>query len=129
MNYIGIRKRPVETRMYYCKSRYYVLDWCRWLNGDHISYLSLKNINDMNLFAYCYNGPVNFVDSSGCFPILTVILCGLALIGMGLTMGGMTIAAEIGGATLTCINGGVTVVAGVRTGKTKIFLMERNNVK
>ena len=25
-----------ESNMYYCKSRYYVPEWCRWLNADSI---------------------------------------------------------------------------------------------
>ena len=76
MNYIGIRKRPVETRMYYCKSRYYVPQWCRWLTADSIDYLDPASIVGLNLYAYCYNDPVNFVDPSGCFPwlILAAVL-------------------------------------------------------
>ncbi|MDE7100448.1 MAG: hypothetical protein K2O05_01175, partial [Anaeroplasmataceae bacterium] len=37
-----------ETRMYYCKSRYYVHEWCRWLNGDNVAYLDTEDINGMN---------------------------------------------------------------------------------
>ncbi len=59
MNYIGIRKRPVETRMYYCKSRYYVPQWCRWLTADSIDYLDPASIVGLNLYAYCYNDPIS----------------------------------------------------------------------
>ncbi|MDE5867984.1 MAG: hypothetical protein K2H02_03475, partial [Anaeroplasmataceae bacterium] len=75
-----------ETRMYYCKSRYYVHEWCRWLNGDNVAYLDTENINGMNLFSYCGNNPVNKIDSSGCFAISTIIL--LACIGLGALVGG-----------------------------------------
>ena len=54
-----------ETSMYYCKSRYYVPEWCRWLNGDNVSYLQVQSINDMNLFSYCCNNPIMFSDSLG----------------------------------------------------------------
>ncbi len=69
-----------ETSMYYCKSRYYVPEWCRWLNGDNVSYFSLKNFNDMNLFAYCLNNPIEIYDPSGNF----WVLIGLAVVGIGL---------------------------------------------
>lgn len=29
-----------ESGMYYCKSRYYVPEWCRWLNADSSTNLS-----------------------------------------------------------------------------------------
>ena len=51
-----------ETNMYYCKSRYYVPEWCRWLNADSIDYLEPESLSGMNLFAYCGNDPVNCVD-------------------------------------------------------------------
>lgn len=82
-----------------------------------------------------------YTDPSGEFPLLAVILGASALIGMGLTIGGvasgnnaltavglsmvaipamisggMAIAAGIGGATLTGIVGGGTVLAGAGTG-------------
>ena len=96
-----------ETGQYLVTSRYYNPEWCRFLNADSIEYLDPSSINGMNLFAYCYNDPVNYVDPSGCFPILSLILCGVALIEMGLT---------IGVATLTGVVGGVITVAGLGTG-------------
>jgi RHS repeat-associated protein len=44
-----------ETLMYYCKSRYYIPLWSRWLNADDISYLDPSSINGLNLYAYCGN--------------------------------------------------------------------------
>ena len=60
-----IHKKPVETSMYYCKTRYYVPEWCRWLNGDSIEYLKADNVNGMNLFSYCQNNPVTYVYEKG----------------------------------------------------------------
>lgn len=48
-----------ETGMYYCQSRYYVPDWCRWLNADNPNFLEPQSLNSLNLFAYCGNDPVN----------------------------------------------------------------------
>ena len=75
---VGIRKKPVETTMYYCKTRYYVPAWCRWLNGDSIEYLKADNVNGMNLFSYCKNNPVTYVDENGNFGILAGILLAIA---------------------------------------------------
>ena len=48
--------------MYYCKSRFYVPKWRRWLNSDSINYLEPQNITCLNLFAYCTNNPVMYED-------------------------------------------------------------------
>lgn len=52
-----------ESGMFYCHTRYYVPEWCRWLNADHIAYIRPQNANQMNSFAYCPNDPVNKVDT------------------------------------------------------------------
>ncbi len=54
-----------ESGMYYCKSRYYVPYWCRWLNGDDINYVNPQNISGVNLFSYCSNNPIMMVDENG----------------------------------------------------------------
>ena len=69
-----------DVEMYYCKSRFYVPSWHRWLNSDSINYLEPKNITSLNLFTYCNNNPVMYVDPSGNFTILGL------LIGIGLSL-------------------------------------------
>ena len=54
-----------ETGFYYCKSRYYVPEWCRWLNADNPAYLKPYSATGNNLFAYCENNPVMYMDSFG----------------------------------------------------------------
>ena len=76
-----------DTEMYYCKSRFYVPKWRRWLNNDSINYLEPQNITCLNLFAYCNNNPVMYVDPTGDFAIsiLALIIGGIigACIGFG----------------------------------------------
>ena len=49
-----------KTGFYYCKSRYYVPEWCRWLNADSPAYLKPYSATGNNLFAYCENNPVMY---------------------------------------------------------------------
>ncbi len=77
-----------ESGMYYCNSRYYVPEWCRWLTPDSPSFLQPESLNGMNLFAYCGNDPVNKVDASGNFPFLIVAIL-VASTFIGATIGGI----------------------------------------
>ncbi len=54
-----------ETGLYYCVSRYYKPDWRRWLNADFLNYLSNTEIGGINLFAYCFDNPILWVDDCG----------------------------------------------------------------
>ena len=130
-----------DIELYYLQSRYYDPETGRFINADDVSYLAPETIHGLNLYSYCLNNPVMYVDPSGNFPVLTLILCVSALIGMGLTIGGVAsdnttltavgltmvaipalisggiaIAAGISGATLTGIVGGITTVAGIGSG-------------
>ena len=66
--------------MYYCKSRFYVPKWRRWLIYDSVQYLDVENIGCANLYAYCNNNPVMYSDGDGHFAILTSVIVG-AIIG------------------------------------------------
>ncbi len=95
-----------ETGMYYCQSRYYVPEWCRWLNADNPNFLEPQSLNGLNLFAYCSNDPVNAIDESGCVPKwLKGLAIGLGIIGTVLVIGAVAI--------LTC---GVGTLAGTMVG-------------
>ena len=67
-----------DTGMYYCKSRFYVPKWRRWLNSDSINYLEPQNISCLNLFAYCNNNPLMYVDENRHF-VLSALLLTVAL--------------------------------------------------
>ena len=69
-----------ETKYYYLKTRYYVPEVGRYLNLDRMEYLSLEEINGLNLYAYCLNNPVMYSDGDGNFAVMTSVLIG-AIIG------------------------------------------------
>ena len=51
--------------MYYCKTRYYVPLWGRWLNADSPAKIKPENITELNLFSYCNNNPILGYDPEG----------------------------------------------------------------
>ncbi len=105
-----------ETSMYYCKSRYYVPEWCRWLNGDNIVCFKAQTINGMNLFSYCQNNPITYVDENGNMPTWAKWLVG------GLVLAGAVAATVLtGGASIAvgaAIGSGVGAILGIASGIT-----------
>ena len=57
-----------ETGYYYLQSRYYDPEIGRWINADGVMSTVGGDICGYNLFAYCFNNPVNMIDSSGRWP-------------------------------------------------------------
>ena len=49
--------------------RYYSPELCRFIQPDDIEYLDPSSINGLNLYCYCFNNPIMYVDSSGHFPV------------------------------------------------------------
>ena len=78
-----------ETRLYYLNARYYDPETRRFISPDTVCYVNPFIAYGLNLYLYCNNDPVNYYDPSGHFPVLAAILCGLAIVGMGLTIGGV----------------------------------------
>ena len=127
-----------ETNLYYLKARYYDPDVGRFISMDNLSYLAPGTINGLNLYAYCGNNPVMYTDPYGNFPILALVLGITALVGLGLTVGGVAsdnntltaigltmvavpalisgVGALFSGATYLSVIGGVTTLAGAGTG-------------
>ena len=54
-----------DTKLYYLNARYYSPEFRRFISPDDTSYLNPENVNGLNLYCYCNNDPVNFVDPNG----------------------------------------------------------------
>ena len=57
-----------ETGFYYVSSRYYDPEIGRWINADSVIAGVGGNVKGYNLFAYCFNNPVNMDDQAGNWP-------------------------------------------------------------
>ena len=71
-----------DMKLYYLNSRYYCPEWRRFISPDSIDYLDPESVNGLNLYAYCNNDPVNYVDPSGHFGFWAAALIGVAMLGV-----------------------------------------------
>ena len=63
-----------DTGFYYLNSRYYDPQVKRFINADDIYYLGANNdLQSYNLYAYCSNNPVIYVDYSGHSGVLAAV--------------------------------------------------------
>ena len=79
----------VETQLFYCNSRYYSPELCRWISPDSIEYLDPESINGLNLYAYCENDPINKYDPTGHFAISLTTIGLIVGAVIGATAGGI----------------------------------------
>lgn len=75
----------VETGFYYLQSRYYDPEVGRFITIDNIDYADPETINGLNLYAYCNNNPVMFVDPTGHL----FLFCLIAFMITGALLGGL----------------------------------------
>ena len=69
-----------ETELYYLKSRYYDPETGRFISPDDISYLDPETIGGLNLYAYCLNNPIMYVDPTGHAPWWSWFISGLQVL-------------------------------------------------
>ena len=67
--------QDVETGLYYLQSRYYDPTTMRFINADDPNIIQMGSAEkqELNLYAYCVNDPVNCVDPTGYIAISAVI--------------------------------------------------------
>ena len=118
INPIRYRSYYVETNLYYLESRYYDPETGRFLNADSLSYLGEgSDLQNYNLYSYCENNPVMYSDPSGHSVALAVALGAVAVLGLGLTIGG--VATDNNGLTATGL--GLIGMAAIISGGTALF--------
>lgn len=106
----------VESDMYYLNSRYYIPTICRFVSAD--SYVQTgQGMLDKNMFAYCMNNPVKYIDEQGTFvgTIFGAIVGGIAG-GIGAAINGDDIWAGVSIGIGTGALAGAAVDIAVATG-------------
>ena len=68
-----------ETGLYYVSSRYYDPEIGRFINADSVIAGTGENVLGCNMFAYCFNNPVNMSDPTGNWPSWSTILKAAAI--------------------------------------------------
>ena len=85
-----------ETGLYYLKSRYYDPQTGRFISMDDISYLDPETIGGANLYAYCNNNPIKYIDPNGTsLLVVALITAGILIFGGG-AIGGISAAVNGG---------------------------------
>ena len=110
----------VETQLFYCNSRYYSPELCRFISPDSIEYLDPQSINGLNLYCYCMNNPIMYADPSGHLPewlsTTLKIIGGVAIIAgcvVGSIFTGGALSVVLAGAAIGATAGGIG--AGIST--------------
>ena len=76
--------QDVETGLYYLQSRYYDPATMRFINADDPNIIQMGSTEkqELNLYAYCVNDPVNSVDPTGYGAILLFNVNGYTILGV-----------------------------------------------
>ena len=113
----------VETGLYFLQTRYYDPVVGRFLNRDSVNYADPETINGLNLYAYCLNNPVAYIDPDGSIALSVILLSMLGgAIWGGISSGikaanngldvGETILAGLGGAIMGAAVAGAFALGG-----------------
>jgi len=71
-----------EVELYWLTTRYYSPELCRFISPNSVEYLVQESVNGINLYCYCLNNPVSYVDPSGHSALLTIALIGIICSGL-----------------------------------------------
>ena len=96
-----------ETKLYYLNARYYNPEWRRFISPDSTEYIDPDTPNGLNLYAYCNNDPVNYIDPSGHSILVIGVFIGISTI-VGAAAGAFTAACTGGNIVESAIEGAIT---------------------
>ena len=105
-----------ETQLYYLQSRYYDPEIGRFINADDVEILleDCEALIQYNLFAYCWNNPVNASDPDGYW---TLALAGGGYLATAGTVGATNAWNPVGWVILGTVVVTTAVVVGVKVYK------------
>lgn len=83
-----------DLKLYYLLSRYYDPETGRFISPDSIDYFKPVTVGGTNLYSYCNNNPVMFVDPTGHLAVfISILLAGI--IGSAAISGGINIVTQL----------------------------------
>ena len=120
-----------ETGLYYVSSRYYDPEIGRFINAD-AAIGQIGNVQGTNMFAYCFNNPVNMSDPTGNWPKLSTIFTVVAVAAVAVAAVAVTVATCGAAATALAVAGGgiiegISAVTSAIAEKTVEKTAKRNN--
>ena len=72
-----------DTGLYYLKTRYYDPEVGRFINMDAVDYADPLTLGGLNLYSYCNNNPVIYIDPTGHF-ILQLVVSVISYVGVAI---------------------------------------------
>ena len=103
-----------ETGFYYVSSRYYDPEIGRFINAD-AAIGQIGNVQGTNMFAYCFNNPVNMSDPTGNWPKLSTIFTVVAVAAVAVAAVAVTVATCGAAAPALAVAGG-GIIGGISAG-------------
>lgn len=104
-----------ETQTYYLRARYYNPANGRFTQQDAWVFMDTSDPLSLNLYTYCFNNPIMYVDPSGCWPDWGKLASGVILVGIGFLT--VVAVASTGGAATPVV---AAVYAGMATAGTVV---------
>ena len=104
-----------ETGFYYVSSRYYDPEIGRWINADSVIAGVGGSVQGYNLFAYCFNNPVNMSDPTGNWPKLSTIFTVVAVAAVVVAAVAVTVVTYGAAAPALAVAGG-SIIGGISAG-------------
>ena len=93
-----------ETRFYLTGTRYYDPEIGRFINADSVISGTGESVHGYNLFAYCFNNPVNMSDPSGNWPKwATKLVAAVAVVAVVAAVAAVTVATAGAGTAIAAV--------------------------
>ena len=94
----------VETGFYLTGTRYYDPEIGRFINADSVISGTGESVQGYNLFAYCFNNPVNMSDPSGNWPKwATKLVAAVAVVAVVAAVAAVTVATAGAGTAIAAV--------------------------
>ncbi len=106
-----------ETGLYYLNSRYYSPEFGRFISADN-AIGQIGSVHGANMFAYCFNNPINMSDPMGNWPLWSQVFTGVAIAALAVAAAALTVASCGAAVPALALAGGI--IGGMSSGAATI---------